>query len=357
MDLLRYKLNLFQIEWTDLLPKFICSVCIVQLENAYSFKMKCESADRRLREAVDLALSSKPEATIEIDQETFDENYQYEQLIESDYEGEMNVEATEPDESQYTVQYLDEAMDDVEVVEQKADIDGTSVVEENLNADETQNNESIEVEEIDKTKTNSKTNSKRSFACSTCDAVFYSKPELNIHVKTHGKNRYPCPICGKWFKRRYHMISHTHTHKGIEKSFTCSTCGKSYTSQTNLDRHIRVTHKNEKKYKCEKCGKCFSQLTILRVHHSVHTSERNFQCNLCDKKFKLKEHLLSHQIRHLPKSEQPVRNYKPQRKKYKPKLKTCVCSVCGKQSSTTALHMSHMKYGKNNNKKIIKTFY
>lgn len=183
---------------------------------------------------------------------------------------------------------------------------------------------------------------KRPFQCDTCEETFEVYAKLNEHKKTHGKERYQCPTCGRWFQKRYHMRNHEKIHKGL-KSYECQLCQKRYTNQTNLDRHIRVTHQNEKKYKCQECGKSFSQLAILRQHHAVHMTERAFQCEVCNKSFKLKQHLRLHQMRHLPQAERPKRKYKPPKTKYKPKLRPCVCTECGKHSNTMALHLSHMK--------------
>lgn len=331
-----------------MLPKFICVGCAKDLETAYRFKIQCELTDRKFRERIEQVVNSKSILKLEIDQSAAAEYFDVERLIESDHEAETNVDMREVDDSHSEVFFLDESSDMEATDNELSNDEMAEPVTDDMSlcAEEAgrspPNNGDEEMKDALRQQRSAKAG-KKSFMCATCNTAFDSKAVLNVHVKAHGTNRYPCPICGKWFKRRYHMVSHTLIHKGLTKSFACKLCDKSYTSQTNLDRHIRVTHRNEKKYKCDECDKCFSQLTILRIHRAVHTSERNFPCNLCDKKFKAKEHLRSHQLRHLPKSEQPQRKYSSPRKKYKPKLKTCVCAICGKQSTTNALHMSHMK--------------
>lgn len=327
------------------MPKFLCSECTRNLEFAYNFKIQCEFTDRKLRAAIESIDGPKRIAAIEIDRPTSDND-----CVEHE------VELTDPNETYSEVFYLDECADDMtssngESAEMVAD-------EVSLSADETEDADAVDEpsadDEMNDSTVSSTTSIKsdtgkrrlrarmKTYKCDTCHDTFDSQSMLRTHVKTHGKNRYACPMCGKWFQKRYHMVYHMQIHNSV-KSFACQQCGKLYTTQTNLDRHVRVTHKNEKKHKCDECGKCFSQVSILRSHKAVHMSERKFPCDLCDKKFKLLEHLRSHKIRHLPRSEQPKRVYKATRKKYEPKLKTCICGVCGKKSTTAALHMSHMK--------------
>lgn len=208
---------------------------------------------------------------------------------------------------------------------------------------------------------------KKQFQCDTCGQQFSFFSQFNLHKKSHGRFRYQCKICQNWFSKRYYLRTHERLHLGA-KEFKCDTCGKMYTNQGNLDRHIRVTHKNERRHECEICNKTFSQISILNQvlfincllkeniiytdicmfvhrwavqHRAVHITERNFACDLCPKTFKTKEYLQLHRARHMPKVDRPRRTTK--RKRAKPAYKPCVCTECGKISSNTTLHRSHMK--------------
>lgn len=184
---------------------------------------------------------------------------------------------------------------------------------------------------------------KEPFKCETCDATFLIHSEYNKHLKTHGKNRFPCLICNKWFGKRYLLNAHQKTHSGV-KNYECSQCQKRYTSQSNLDRHIRVFHHQERQYKCSTCHKSFSQLSILKLHQSVHMAERNFSCDICDSKFKSEVHLKLHKNRHMPTDyRRPRRKYIPSKKTYKPTPKLCACNECDKRFTSLALLRSHMQ--------------
>lgn len=183
---------------------------------------------------------------------------------------------------------------------------------------------------------------KRSFKCDTCGEEFTVHAELNKHIKTHGKNRYQCLVCNRWFAKKYLLNAHHKTHSGI-KAHECSMCQKRYTNQGNLDRHIRVFHRKERQHTCTTCQKTFSQLSILRLHQSVHMAERQFCCDMCDSKFKTEVHLKLHKKRHMPIEYRQKRKYVPPKKAYKPPQKMCVCNECGKRFTSVALLRSHLQ--------------
>lgn len=184
-------------------------------------------------------------------------------------------------------------------------------------------------------------NDEQSFICEICGKICDSNAKLNKHRKTHADAQFQCQECKRCFTKRYHLMNHMITHTG-EKRYKCDLCDKLYTNHGNLDRHIRVFHQKERRHVCTVCGKGFSQSTQLRQHASVHVAEPTFECDLCHKKFKTVEYLNLHKDRHLP---QELRKYKKYKsiKKQKPPEKLCICTICGKKSTSVTLHQSHMR--------------
>lgn len=51
--------------------------------------------------------------------------------------------------------------------------------------------------------------------------------------------KHKCPVCVKRFHARSHVRQHMRTHTG-ERPFVCSTCNASFTQKGNLNVHLRI---------------------------------------------------------------------------------------------------------------------
>lgn len=60
----------------------------------------------------------------------------------------------------------------------------------------------------------------------------------------------------------------------------------------NLKLHHRI-------HTQDKLHQCFTRADILKVHHRTHTGERPYNCTVCDLTFKRRDHLKSHQCKHV----------------------------------------------------------
>ena len=79
--------------------------------------------------------------------------------------------------------------------------------------------------------------------CQFCEKAFFSKAQLQDHVKKHeGSPGYCCDSCGKAFYRKDCLTIHTKSVHHGERKFTCQTCGKKFVDSYKLERHLK-THK------------------------------------------------------------------------------------------------------------------
>jgi len=78
----------------------------------------------------------------------------------------------------------------------------------------------------------------------------------------------------------------------------------------------------DRKHQCTECGAKFLRELHLEKHMTIHTGEKPFSCSFCDKKFRLKEQLKPHEMRH--------------------KDELLQCSLCGGRYLHLAAHMKNV---------------
>jgi len=77
--------------------------------------------------------------------------------------------------------------------------------------------------------------------CEYCEKAFFSKAQLQDHVKKHeGSPGYCCDSCGKAFYRKDCLTIHTKSVHSVERKFTCQTCGKKFINNYKLERHLKT---------------------------------------------------------------------------------------------------------------------
>ena len=79
--------------------------------------------------------------------------------------------------------------------------------------------------------------------CPYCEKAFFSRAQLQDHVKKHeGGPSYCCDTCGKGFFRKDCLTNHTKTVHNGERNYACETCGKKFGNNYKLERHLK-THR------------------------------------------------------------------------------------------------------------------
>ncbi|XP_066251736.1 zinc finger protein 431-like [Euwallacea similis] len=119
--------------------------------------------------------------------------------------------------------------------------------------------------------------------CLRCNAMV---KDLESHKKTH-TGRIWCKFCNKGVTR-CHFMEHLKTHAGVE--FSYEECCKRFIPQKSIEEHSRL-HKQEKSFQCHVCQKPFKLFKNLEDHILTHG---RYKCEICQKRFEIPELLASH---------------------------------------------------------------
>lgn len=240
---------------TDNLPNQICFTCLRELENAYSFRSKCQDVDGQLR--------ASKENTVKIEINVHDEgngqtNQQFHIEVEKieDYHIDDTNEFDNDDHLEST--------NDIDICKEEK----RSTVEKKIS------------------KRNIKIRKKYRYDYSrVCEICGKSTRNIKNHMDSHATEKlYNCDQCGKKFKFKSGLVIHKAVHNSTPRK-TCEVCGKTFHVLAQYRKHF-VYHANERKFSCETCGKAFHTKEILTVHMRMHTDERPFSCPECGKTFR-----------------------------------------------------------------------
>jgi len=90
----------------------------------------------------------------------------------------------------------------------------------------------------------------KNYLCSDCGNSFGSQSTLIDHRKRKHLNHFPhkCKHCVKSFFTRQELEAHVRTHTGV-KPFVCQTCNKAFSRSHHLKRHTQTVHSETKRMK------------------------------------------------------------------------------------------------------------
>ncbi|KAH8382133.1 hypothetical protein KR009_002046 [Drosophila setifemur] len=236
------------------LPRFMCKVCVGDLQGAIKFRQRCIISEKQNLERIDSFCSIK----------------EFEPILHEDI-----------DDSQ------------VELLITKSDHDEVlSPVTEGL----------FETSGAEKVTANFRVpkpvvKAGQPYVCGDCGKSINNWTNFQEHKLRHtGIKNFKCQIsdCGKSFATKKELTRHNRSHTG-EKPYACSYCPRRFSDVGSRQEHHR-RHRDERRYQCDVCEKSFVSSGCLSKHKMTHTSteERQHYCDICDKRFQRNSHLRSH---------------------------------------------------------------
>lgn len=161
--------------------------------------------------------------------------------------------------------------------------------------------------------------------CRICDAKFYRKHQLKVHMFDHTQEYpYKCERCEKGMITLKLYERHMSTHKTYECGFcpelkfdkwsqviahrremhqpTCKICQKTFTTVDSKRSHMK-THQNvedRKVFWCpyKPCAKFYYERRYVQGHIKRKHENIKFECDYCNEKLSTKQKLLDHMLKY-----------------------------------------------------------
>lgn len=153
-----------------------------------------------------------------------------------------------------------------------------------------------EAESDDDTNDNTQTSYK--YECSICQKKYknptsYRKHIMEKHDKEPDIPDFKCETCNKIYPTERQLQIHARTHLALEDKLDipCPYCDRKFTKVSVMRQHVQGIHENKKPYICDECGRSLKTLAALAEHKLVHTNDTPFECEVCQRAFKNKARL------------------------------------------------------------------
>ncbi|GAB0098420.1 zinc finger protein 782-like [Sergentomyia squamirostris] len=291
----------------DGLPRWICINCLRRLENAYKFKVVCESSNFYLRECLKKDVEESiapvkdkpPETKAKLSKTN---SYSIANLMtEFKSTGDSSGQEKDKKRRKRSSQEIRES--------QKCFKCGKSFQYYGYLAAHMRTHTGIKPYECSICKKrfaqagnlqlHLRTHSReRRYQCEICSKLFTTSSNLYAHQRTHSVDRnFICDVCQKAFKSAGELASHAGTHSGV-KNHICKVCNKAFYKTSYLNLHVKTVHVGEKRHRCSECGKEFSSSSNLTCHFRIHTGEKPFSCKFCGDRFNQSSALIRHTRQH-----------------------------------------------------------
>nr|XP_022903772.1 zinc finger protein 519-like [Onthophagus taurus] len=265
---------------SDCLPKVVCSDCLKNLEESFSFQKHCVSSEKMLstyfnnyRHTDDFKRNGQVYIKdVESTKET--NNVSINNLKQEESIPNINVSVNQNGEVIKITQNKIDETEKIAVVVNPSGVVSTQnfgliQTEDNLNYLDVHQSYTIATENI------------------TNQEIKEIKRDNNKMTKS-----FSCERCLKVFKRREHLYQHEKLHSGF-RPFVCEHCKKSFMRKEHLHRHM-TCHSGQRNFMCQLCLKSFSRNDNLLKHKKTHDKKAGFRCKICGKHFAVKHYYIAH---------------------------------------------------------------
>ena len=124
------------------------------------------------------------------------------------------------------------------------------------------------------------------YTCSECKKEYATRQDLKLHFRKHtvhqvvhtGEKNYLCSDCGNSFGSQSTLIDHRKRKHLKYLPHKCPHCARSFYTRQEMEAHVR-THTGDKPFICDLCNKGSSRAHHLKRHIETVHSGRN--CELC----------------------------------------------------------------------------
>lgn len=134
----------------------------------------------------------------------------------------------------------------------------------------------------------------RSIRSKRCTQTFTQRCLFKRHISCvhQRRRRFDCIICGKAFYTKHDLETHIRTHT-LERPYPCRHCHENFRQPSSRRDHERL-HTQTKPFKCSHCDQRFTHSSSRVNHERIHTREVPFECDLCGRKFRKAYHRYRH---------------------------------------------------------------
>jgi len=121
------------------------------------------------------------------------------------------------------------------------------------------------------------------YQCNMCEKKFAIAQQLKVHKAVHtGEKNYLCSDCGNSYGSQSTLIDHRKRKHLKHFPHKCSHCGRGFFTRQELEAHVR-THTGDKPYVCQLCKKGFARAHHVKRHmNTVHSEKKQMKLDFMD---------------------------------------------------------------------------